>query len=172
MLKKLKKIMVVAAAVVMLSVGFATISPNAASAHWADQHMNWALDNGYVTVDLRDSLAVRQDAWLIMIRAYQGPYHDATMKHAHNMASQLRVAEDGRPTDLVTRQEMATFLYNFRYLAYSNKPWPGFGTTSNWAVRNGIFDGSRPQAYATRAEVVTMIHNAKTKGLLDWVNYK
>ncbi len=171
MLNKLKKFMVIAAAAVMLSVGFATISPNAASAHWADKQMNWALDKGYVTADLRDNLATRQDSWLIMLRAYNNGYYNHTMQSAHNMASQLRVAEDGRPTNWVTREEMATFLYNFRYLAYTNTPWPGFGTTSNWAVRNGIFDGSRPQAFATRAEVVTMIYNAKTKGLLDWVNY-
>ncbi|WP_336992935.1 protein phosphatase 2C [Bacillus toyonensis] len=169
MLKKLKKIMVVAAAAVMLSAGFATIAPKEASAHWADTQMNWALNNGYLTADLRDNLATRQDAWLIMGRVWQD-YPDFTMKGAHNLASQLRVAEDGRPTNWVTREEMGSFLYSFRYLAYTNKPWPGFPTTTTWAVGNGIYDGSRPQAFATRAEVVTMIYTANRKGLLQPLN--
>ncbi|EJQ93127.1 hypothetical protein IGW_02728 [Bacillus cereus ISP3191] len=169
MLKKIKKIMVIATAVVMLSVGFATLSPKAASAHWADTHMNWALNKGYITADLRDNLEIRQNAWLIMVRAW----NDAPgigMDGAHNFARQLRVA-DGRPLNHVTRQEMASFIYNFRNLAYTNKTWPGFSTTNAWAVRNKIYDGSRPTDYATRAEVVTMIHNADKRGLLQPANY-
>ncbi|MEC3467685.1 protein phosphatase 2C [Bacillus tropicus] len=169
MLKKIKKFIVVAATTITLAAGFATISPQAASAHWADTQMNWALNNGYVTADMRDSLATRQDAWLIMTRAW----NDAPgigLTGAHNFAKQLRIAEDGRPTNWVTREEMATFLYNLRYIAFTNKPWPGFGTTSNWAARNGIFDGSRPQAFATRGEVVTMIYRANKKGLLQPLN--
>ncbi|MED3397887.1 protein phosphatase 2C, partial [Bacillus wiedmannii] len=42
MLKKIKKFMVVVAAAVMLSAGFATVAPKEASAHWADTQMNWA----------------------------------------------------------------------------------------------------------------------------------
>lgn len=166
MLNKFKKFMVIAAAAVMLSAGFATVAPHEAhAAHWADKQMNWALNNGYITVDLRDSLASRQDAWLIMGRAWRD-WPGMNRTGASNYVSQYRVAEDGRPTDLVTRQEMAAFIYNFNNLAYTNKPWPGFLAVNVWAVSRGIYDGTRQNSYATRAEVVTMVYNAKKKGFL------
>ncbi|MFT9870008.1 protein phosphatase 2C [Bacillus mobilis] len=170
MLKKIKKFIVVAAATITLSAGFATISPQAASAHWADTQMDWAFNKGIINTDLRDSPATRQDAWLIMERLYTGA-NGYNYNDARSFARQLRIAEDGRPTNWVTREEMGSFLYSFRYIAYTNKSWPGFGTTTTWATGNGIFDGSRPQDVATRAEVVTMIYRTYKKGLFDPVNY-
>ncbi|MRC32365.1 protein phosphatase 2C, partial [Bacillus thuringiensis] len=49
MLKKLKKFMIVAAAAVMLSAGFATVAPKEASSHWAYNQMNWAMRKGIIT---------------------------------------------------------------------------------------------------------------------------
>jgi hypothetical protein len=34
----------------------------------------------------------------------------------------------------------------------------------NWAIENGITDGSNPRANATRQEVITMIYRSRNKG--------
>ncbi|PDY49812.1 protein phosphatase 2C, partial [Bacillus cereus] len=59
MLKKLKKVMVVAIAAITLSTGFATIAPKEASAHWADQEIDWAFRKGIMRNDYRNSPALR-----------------------------------------------------------------------------------------------------------------
>ncbi|WP_180235279.1 hypothetical protein [Bacillus paramycoides] len=47
---------------------------------------------------------------------------------------------------------------------YSQRP--GFATTNARAARNYIFDGTRTTAAATRAEVITMLHQARMLWLM------
>lgn len=169
MLKKIKKFMVVAAAAIMLSVGFATAAPNEAhAAHWADKQMNWAMNRGYITADLRDNLATRQDAWLILTRAIkgQGGYD---YNYARQFLGYLDVTDGTRGTNWVTRDEMAGMLYQYRLKSPAWSPETGFYNSNNWAKSAGIFDGTRGNAFATRAEVVSMIYNASINGKLKRV---
>ncbi|MCV5435326.1 hypothetical protein OFN37_40105, partial [Escherichia coli] len=69
--------------------------------------MNWAFNKGIINTDLRDSPATRQDAWLIMERLYTGA-NGYNYNDARSFARQLRIAEDGRPTNWVTREEMGS----------------------------------------------------------------
>ncbi|MCU5376173.1 protein phosphatase 2C [Bacillus cereus] len=157
MLKKLKKFMIVTAAAVMLSVGFATVAPQEASAHWADIEMNWAFKNGYVTADLRDSLATRQDTWLMITRVdtkSSGYNYDI----ARNYVIRRDISDGSRGTNWITRSEAAAMilLMNHRGIATWD-PAYGFAKTDMWAKRFGFFDGTRGNEFATRAEVVSML---------------
>nr|WP_157405308.1 protein phosphatase 2C [Bacillus cereus] len=159
MLKKLKKFMVVAAAAVMLSAGFATVAPKEAyAAHWADDQMNWAKSKGYITSDMRDSLATRQDSWLIFTR-----YIKKSRGYDYNSARKLlmsRGISDGtRGTSWITRDEMMGMIYarDTGYKAWN--PSNGFENARNFGISRFIYDGSRGNAFATRAEIVTMIFN-------------
>ncbi|MGX5472627.1 protein phosphatase 2C [Bacillus toyonensis] len=158
MLQKLKKIVVVAAAAVMLSAGFATIAPKEASAHWADNNMKWALARGYITVDLRDSLATRQDAWLIFTRSLRKS-SGYNYESARNYLMSRGITDGTRGTNWVTRDEMMGMIYA---RATGNKAWNpnnGFGDARAFGVYSRIYDGTRGSNFATRAEVVTMIRN-------------
>ncbi|UFI00682.1 protein phosphatase 2C [Bacillus toyonensis] len=162
MLKKFKKFMIVAAAAVMLSAGFATAAPNEAhAAHWADDHMNWAMRYGYITSDLRDSYATRQDTWLIMTRViFERGGLD--YNYARSYVINHGISDGTRGTNWVTRQEVAAMIYNNHH---SDRP--GFAATNAYAVKWYIFDGTRPTEPATRAEVVTMLHKAKPFWMLE-----
>ncbi|WP_088312213.1 protein phosphatase 2C [Bacillus cereus] len=163
MLKKLKKVIIIAAAAVMLSAGFATAAPNEAhAAHWADKQMKWALSYGYVRADLRDNYATRQDAWLIMARwAHQG-YFMGSYEDARKFVVKDRISDGTRGTNWVTRNEMAAMIYN--YTSPNQGGWTpngGFEEAIKWGRFFGIYDGTRGNDPATRAEVVTMLYNAR-----------
>ncbi|PEL40242.1 protein phosphatase 2C [Bacillus toyonensis] len=163
MLKKLKKIMVVAAAAVTLSVGFATFSPKEASAHWADTQINWAFNNSIITADMRDSLATRQDMWLMMLRhEFKNLYYsDYNYNTARNYAVLHGYTDGTRGTNWVTRSEAAAFASSMA--GYKNiwNSATGFSESDRRAKNLGIFDGTRGNEFATRAEVVTMIYNSR-----------
>ncbi|WIG23697.1 protein phosphatase 2C [Bacillus anthracis] len=159
MLKKLKRFMVVAAAAVMLSAGFATVAPKEASAHWADNNMNWAMNNGYIKSDNRDSYLTRQETWLVL-----GRYHQKrpqwpnskplnTYEQGRQYAMHERFSDGSRGTDYITRDEVAVMLVRFLYLNLDYKR--AVQAAKNW----GLYDGSRGSSYATKAEIVTMMHN-------------
>ncbi|EPF08301.1 hypothetical protein ICA_05801 [Bacillus cereus BAG1O-3] len=161
MLKKLKKFMIVAAAAIMLSAGFATVAPKEASAHWADSQMNWAMKKGIITSYNPDSLATRQDTWLMITRMLNGhsgyDYDDALFyMHAYG------ISDGTRGTDWVTRSETASMLWTIRYKSLWT-PKDGFYYADRAAKDVGIFDGTRGSDFATRAEVVTMIYNTPFK---------
>ncbi|MBE5106488.1 protein phosphatase 2C [Bacillus thuringiensis] len=167
MLKKLKKIMVVAAAAVMLSAGFATVAPKEASAHWADEHMNWAREKGYITSDMRDSLATRQDAWLIFTR-----YIKKSRGYDYNSARKFlmsRGISDGtRGTNWITRDEMMGMIYAKDTGRKAWNPSNGFGNARSFGIDRFIYDGSRGSDFATRAEIVTMIYNYDVYFHISW----
>ncbi|SLK20510.1 protein phosphatase 2C [Bacillus toyonensis] len=163
MLKKLKKFMIVAAAAVMLSAGFATAAPKEAhAAHWADKQMNWAFSHGYISADLRDNYATRQDAWLIMARwAHQGLFWGG-YEDARKFVVNDHISDGTRGTNWVTRNEMAAMIYNHTSPDQSGwTPNGGFEEAIKWGRFFGIYDGSRGNDPATRAEVVTMLYNAR-----------
>ncbi|USK99911.1 protein phosphatase 2C [Bacillus tropicus] len=161
MLKKLKKVIIIAAAAVMLSAGFATAAPNEAhAAHWADNQMNWAFNKGIITADLRDSLATRQDVWIMIARwdgNYVGNYEKARQYVVRN-----GISDGTRGTNWVTRNETVAMLYNYFYGSGGWNPNKGFGDAFSWGRTVGVYDGSRGNDAATRAEVVTMIYNTRS----------
>ncbi|MGG4560866.1 protein phosphatase 2C [Bacillus toyonensis] len=168
MLKKLKKVMVVAVAGIMLSTGFATVAPNKAhAAHWADEQMKWAKSNGYITADMRDSLATRQDVWLIFTR-----YIKNSRGYDYNSARKFlmsRGISDGtRGTDLITRDEMMGMIYAKDTRRKAWNPSNGFGDARNFGINRFIYDGSRGNAFATRAEIITMIFNYDVYFYISW----
>ncbi|QWG52454.1 protein phosphatase 2C [Bacillus mycoides] len=160
MLKKIKKFMIVAAAAVMLSAGFATVAPNEAhAAHWADKQMNWAFSNRIITADLRDSYATRQDAWLMITRATR-PLFLGGFEDARKSVVERGISDGTRGTNWVTRNEMAAMIFN--YTALDSNGWTpqgGFEEAIKWGRIYGYFDGTRGNDAATRAEVVTMLYN-------------
>ncbi|MFP3379694.1 protein phosphatase 2C [Bacillus sp. SIMBA_069] len=167
MLNKLKKFMLVAAAAVMLSAGFATVAPNEAhAAHWADKQMRWAFNEGIITADLRDNLATRQDAWLMLFRTW-APYESSIQGTGYGSARNYVIREeisDGlRGTNWVTRDEMMGMIYQAFGVGRAWIPEYGFSLSRKWAIRNGIYDGSRGNDFATRAEVVAMLYNANAR---------
>ncbi|PEI84683.1 protein phosphatase 2C [Bacillus toyonensis] len=167
MLKKLKKIMVVAAAVVTLSAGFATVAPKEASAHWADPQMNWAMKHKIITADMRDSLATRQDYWLMLSRYMWKPNLSYAEARSYLMSSGSYPMTDGtRGTNWVTRNEVVGTMYNKYNYGGAWQPGIGFEWSRAWGARYGIFDGKRGDEWATRAEVVTMIYNAWQNGVI------
>ncbi|MGG1289735.1 MULTISPECIES: protein phosphatase 2C [Bacillus cereus group] len=158
MLKKLKKIMVVVAAAVMLSAGFATVAPKEASAHWADGAMDWGLRNGYITADLRDNYATRQDTWLIITRVANDLSGGSSYAASRNYVMNRKISDGSNPQAYVTREQVYTMLYR---VAYPN----AYGTMEDhkalgWAVKNRITTDGRRADFATRAEVMTMIRQA------------
>ncbi|MGN4717867.1 protein phosphatase 2C [Bacillus cereus group sp. MYBK226-2] len=165
MLKKLKKIIVVAATAVMLFAGFATVTPNEASAHWADGAMDWGLRNGYITADLRDSYATRQDTWLILTRIATdhsgGSNYDAARKYVMSN----KISDGTNPQNYVTRFQVIQMIHRTKspknlYLGDAD------GRALDWAVKKGIYDGTRNSDPATRAEVMTMMRQAWLVGAL------
>ncbi|PEN45033.1 protein phosphatase 2C [Bacillus wiedmannii] len=161
MFKKIKKFMIVAAAAVTLSVGFTTLAPKEASAHWADAQITWALQNKIITVDMRDSLASRQEMWLMMMRQewkYDSSYNydsarDFVIIHGYSDGS--------RGANWVTRSEAAAMTLSFAgYKSYWD-PKFGFEQSDRQAKRMGIFDGTRGNEFATRAEVIAMLYNSR-----------
>ncbi|WP_242248931.1 protein phosphatase 2C [Bacillus cereus group sp. BfR-BA-01523] len=160
MLKKLKKFMIVAAAAVMLSVGFATVAPQEASAHWADPEMNWAMNRGYITADLRDSLATRQDMWLIITRV-DTRSSGYSYNTARNYVINQGISDGSRGTNWITRSEAAAMVLNMRYQNIKWDPEVGFYDTDRYAKFFGFFDGTRGNDFATRAEVISMLFRAK-----------
>ncbi|SCC46119.1 Uncharacterized protein BC05F1_03829 [Bacillus wiedmannii] len=165
MLKKLKKFMIVAAAAVMLSAGFATVAPKEASAHWADSNMEWAFGAKIITTDQRDSLATRSDAWVMINRIILVNNMDSLWPsgipyypfQAQGFVLRNGISDGTRETNWVTRQEVAAMLYNVQHpFGASN-----FDKVNNWALSNNIYDLSRKNDFATRAEVVTMIRKGQ-----------
>ncbi|EJR83986.1 MULTISPECIES: hypothetical protein [Bacillus cereus group] len=159
MLKKLKKTMVVAAAAVTLSTGFATVAPQEAqAAHWADLDMRWAFKNGIVTADLRDNLATRQDAWLMIYRDRKQASPGDGYAQARAYVIKRHFSDGSRGTDWITRNEMIGMLYQ----GLGNGPaWNskyGFSRARQWGIDNGFYDGSRGNDFATRAEIIAMLH--------------
>ncbi|PEK41930.1 protein phosphatase 2C [Bacillus toyonensis] len=161
MLQKIKRIMVVAAAAVTLSVGFATFAPKEASAHWADPQINWALQNKIITADMRDSLATRQDMWLMMMRKEWKYHSDYNFNSAQAFVVVHGYSDGSRGTNWVTRSEAAAMASSLA--GYKNlwNPATGFSGSDRRAKKLGIFDGTRGNEFATRAEVVTMIYNSR-----------
>ncbi|HDX9589272.1 TPA: protein phosphatase 2C [Bacillus pseudomycoides] len=160
MLKKLKKFMFVTAAAVMLSVGFATYAPKEASAHWADKEMNWAYNRGIITADLRDSLATRQDAWLMTARYMSCKDMSYEQARRYLMNQGQGMTDGTRGTNWITRNEYAAMLYKYRNYGPAWYPDDGFETVIEWAWKNNIYNGGRGNDFATRAEIVTMLYNA------------
>ncbi|MGM2415624.1 protein phosphatase 2C [Bacillus cereus group sp. BceL062] len=159
MLKKLKKIMVVAAAAVMLSAGFATVAPKEASAHWSDTQMNWAMRNGIITAYMADSLATRQDMWLMITRYNHGGAVNVSYDDARRHVINNGISDGSRGTNWITRSEAAAMVSQMRhYSMWSSEN--GFYFSDLRAKQLGIFDGTRGNDFATRAEVVTMLYNA------------
>ncbi|OWW09718.1 protein phosphatase 2C [Bacillus sp. MB353a] len=157
MLKKLKRFMVVAAAAVTLSVGFATFAPKEASAHWADKQMNWAMSEGYLKSDMRDSLATRQDAWLILSRYYGGK-RDFSYEQARQFVIRNGISDGSRGTNWITRNEMVGMLYQKYNWTKAWTPEGGFSKANAWGKARGLFDGTRGNDFATRAEVITILY--------------
>ncbi|WP_412678194.1 protein phosphatase 2C [Bacillus wiedmannii] len=159
MFKKIKKFMIIAAAAVMLSVGFATVAPKEASAHWADTQMNWAMDNGYIKSDNRDSYLTRQETWLVLSRYHQKrpQWPNSKPLNTYEQGRQYVMYEgisDGlRGTDTITRNEVAVMLVHFLY------PKADYNRSIQAAKNWGLYDGTRGTSYATKAEIVTMMHN-------------
>ncbi|HDX9589273.1 TPA: protein phosphatase 2C [Bacillus pseudomycoides] len=158
MLKKLKKFMVVAAAAVMLSAGFVTAAPNEAhAAHWADTQMNWAMNKGYITADLRDNLATRQDVWLILTRAKKNAGAAFDYNYARDYVIGNGISDGTRGTNWVTRDECAAMILRAKGFITSSSD--EFSNIREYGKKYGIYDGSRGNDFATRAEVVTMMYN-------------
>lgn len=161
MLNKLKKFMIVAAAAVMLSAGFATVAPKEASAHWADTQMDWAMSHKIVTADLRDNLATRQDSWLMLARYMYKSDLSYAQARSYLMSSGLSPMTDGtRGTNWVTRNEVVAMMYNYNNYGGAWQPGIGFEWSRSWGAYHSIFDGKRGDDFATRAEVVGMIYNS------------
>ncbi|MGH0828493.1 MULTISPECIES: protein phosphatase 2C [Bacillus] len=165
MLKKLKRFMVVAAAVVTLSAGFVTAAPEEAhAAHWADQDFRWAFAHGIITADLRDNLATRQDAWLMIYRAQlnsKDKRRQATYNQARNYVISAGYSDGSRGTNWITRDELVGMFYQG---AGNGSAWnskSGFSHSRNWGIRWGYYDGTRGNDFATRAEVVSILHRIK-----------
>ena len=160
MLKNLKT-MVVAAAAVMLSTGFATVAPNEAhAAHWADKQITWAFQNGVITVDMRDSLTTRQDMWVMMLR-YEFKNVNYDYNNARNYVIAHGYSDGSRGTSRVTRSEAAAMVSSMAgYKSLWNSA-TGFSESDRRAKRLGIFDGTRGNDFATRAEVISMIYNSR-----------
>nr|WP_088312211.1 protein phosphatase 2C [Bacillus cereus] len=165
MLKKLKKIMVVVAAAVMLSAGFATVAPKEASAHWADGAMDWGLRNGYITADFRDSYATRQDTWLIITRVANDLSGGSSYAASRNYVMNRKISDGSYPEAYVLRDDVVTMLYRA-----SRPPTNPMGINDwqagSWGIQKGIYDGRRMLSPATRAEVMTMIRQAWLIGAL------
>ncbi|MFP3379695.1 protein phosphatase 2C [Bacillus sp. SIMBA_069] len=158
MLNKLKKFMVVTAAAVMLSTGFATVAPKEAhAAHWADDVMEWAMVRSYILVDMRDSLATRQDMWLILTRA-KNRSAGYNYESARDFVKNSRISDGTRGTNWVTRDEAATMA--LQAMGYYNIYHPSFNFTRTFGIKHYIYDGTRGDEFATRAEVVSMIYFA------------
>ncbi len=158
MLNKLKKFMIVAAAAVMLSAGFATIAPKEASAHWADSKMNWAMRKGIITAYMPDNLATRQDMWLMIIRYRYGESGPMNFESARHDVIRLGISDGSRGTNWITRSEAAAMVSQIKYNSLWS-PTAGFYDSDQRAKKLGIFDGTRGNDFATRAEVVTMLYN-------------
>lgn len=152
--------MIVAAAAVTLSTGFATVAPQEAqAAHWADLDMRWAFKNGIVTADLRDNLATRQEAWLMIYRYRMGEsmpgkgYADA---RAYVISRHF--SDGSRGTDWITRNEMIGMLYQGLGNGSAWDSKYGFSRVRQWGMNHGFYDGSRGNDFATRAEIISMLH--------------
>ncbi|MDO8159843.1 protein phosphatase 2C [Bacillus toyonensis] len=158
MLKKIKKFMVVVAAAVMLSAGFATVAPKEASAHWADSKMNWAMRKGIITAYMPDNLATRQDMWLMILRYRHGGSGDYNYNDAQSFVIQMDISDGSRGTNWITRSEAAAMILQMQYRNMWS-PIDGFAYSDYKAKQFGIFDGTRGSEFATRAEVVTMLYN-------------
>ncbi|MGU3355155.1 protein phosphatase 2C [Bacillus sp. M5A3_1b] len=161
--------MVVVAAAVMLSAGFATVAPKEASAHWADGAMDWGLRNGYITADLRDSYATRQDTWLIITRVANDLSGGSSYTASRNYVMNRKISDGSNPQAYVTRGQVCQMLYRAAH--------PGaYGTIDDhgaysWARAKKIVQeadgrGARVAEAATRAEVMTMIRQAWFIGAL------
>ncbi|WP_226641232.1 protein phosphatase 2C [Bacillus tropicus] len=166
MLKKLKRFMVVAAAAVMLSAGFATVAPQEAhAAHWADQDFRWAFAHGIITADLRDNLTTRQDAWLMIYRAHLSAdkRKQATYNQARNWVISNHYSDGSRGTNWITRDELIGMFYQGfgNGSAWNSKS--GFSRSRQWGMDFGFYDGTRGNDFATRAEVVSIVHRIEWK---------
>ncbi|MDO8161721.1 protein phosphatase 2C [Bacillus toyonensis] len=158
MLKKLKKFMIVAAAAVMLSAGFATIAPKEASAHWADSKMDWAMRKGIITAYMPDNLATRQDMWLMIMRYHYGKTDNYNYVDAWAFVKTRGISDGSRGTNWITRSEAAAMVSQIKYNSLWS-PTAGFYDSDQRAKKLGIFDATRGNDFATRAEVVTMLYN-------------
>ncbi|MGK3616507.1 protein phosphatase 2C [Bacillus cereus] len=159
MLKKIKKIMVVVAAAVMLSAGFATIAPKEASAHWADGAMDWGLRNGYITADLRDNYATRQDTWLIITRVANDLSGGSSYEAARKYVISREISDGSYPREYVKREDVVRMLFRASH-GPTNPKYLNDWQASGWGASKGIWDGRRSDDPATRAEVMTMIRQA------------
>lgn len=164
MLKKLKKFMFVVAAAVMFSAGFATIAPKEASAHWADGAMDWGLRNGYITADLRDNYATRQDTWLILTRIATDHSGGSTYDSARKYVMKYKISDGSNPQNYVTRFQVVQMLHRHTYksIHFASADYQAL----EWAVNKGIYDGTRNGDPATRAEVMTMMRQAWLVGAI------
>ncbi|MRD34555.1 protein phosphatase 2C [Bacillus thuringiensis] len=160
MLKKLKKFMVVAAAAVMLSAGFATVAPKEASAHWADNAITWVFGKGYAQSDYRHKPAIRQDVW-VMLSRYTGNWVKSP-EEARQVVIRQGISDGSRPNAQITRNEMVGMLYQYHFNSPAWDSRGGFSNAIAWG-ENGIFDGSRGNEVATRGEVFVMLYNYAKK---------
>ncbi|HFT5903653.1 TPA: protein phosphatase 2C [Bacillus cereus] len=159
--KKFKKTMVVAAAAVMLSAGFATVAPKEASAHWADNAITWVFGKGYAQSDYRYKPAIRQDVWVMLAR-YKG-YWVKSPQEASQTLVRLGVTDGTRPYAQITRNEMVGMLYQNLFHSPAWDSRGGFSNAIAWGESNGIFDGTRGNEIATRGEVFVMLYNYAKK---------
>ncbi|KAA0795171.1 protein phosphatase 2C [Bacillus wiedmannii] len=155
MLKKLKKVMFVAIAAITLSTGFATIAPKEASAHWADQEIDWAFRKGIMRNDYRDSPALRQDVW-IMVSRFNGRWVKNYDEARQYMMS--RGYSDG------TRGgSYMTTLFAVRFNTKVWNPTTGFSKAIAWGEDFGIYTNTRGNDAVTRAEAATMLYRFNKK---------
>lgn len=165
MLKKFKRFMVVAAAAVMLSAGFATVAPKEASAHWADNAITWVFGKGYAQSDYRYKPAIRQDVW-VMLSRYNG-YWVKSPEEARQVVIRRGISDGSRPYAQITRNEMVGMLYQDHFNRSAWDPRAGFNNAIVWGESNGIFDGTRGNEIATRGEVFVMLYNYTKKYYYD-----
>ncbi|HGO9417101.1 TPA: protein phosphatase 2C [Bacillus cereus] len=153
--------MVVAAAAVMLSAGFATVAPKEASAHWADNAITWVFGKGYAQSDYRYKPAIRQDVWVLLAR-YTGNWVKSP-EEARQVVIRSGISDGSRPNAQITRNEMVGMLYQNHFHQPAWDPRAGFNNAIVWGESNGIFDGSRGNEVATRGEVFVMLYNYAKK---------
>ena len=95
---------------------------------------------------------------------------------AWDWAMQNGLMDGTRPTNNVTRQEIATLLHRFMGLVPTNANTPPpvmpqepqnpdvaewARVAWSWAMQNGIMDGTRPTDNVTRQEIATLLHRFK-----------
>ncbi|WP_313954400.1 protein phosphatase 2C [Bacillus cereus group sp. BfR-BA-01523] len=163
MLKKLKKFIVVAAAAIMLSAGFATAAPTEAQARsWSDPGIDWGLSKGYITVDMRDSLATRQDMWLIITRI-KNKSRGYDYNSARRYVMSYGISDGLRGSNWITRNEAVAMIFQTKYNGAYQSGWQN---STDWGRGSGVYDGTRGNDFATRGEIMQMLWKAHVNNFI------